>query len=284
MARDIYNDTIIDTDPTTHVAKVLTAGVFVHVTKTSDDTDATLYVDRTGGVEIANPFEAIDGIVRFWADGGEYDVSYHDTLSRIGDSSTGWEALSAAPDSLDGEILADGTITVEKLASSVARFLMPVGVILPYGGATAPTGFLLADGSAKSRTTYAALFALFGTAFGVGDGSTTFNLPNMQVNMPIGVGTRASHTLARGDAGGFFNHQHAVPNPIGGRSGGSLFIFQEDFSSSDPFTTAPADAYKIDTSVVGLDGTGAIANIHKMISGAADPPYVALNYIIRDGT
>ena len=56
----------------------------------------------------------------------------------------------------------------------------PLGTIIPYGGTTAPTGFLVCDGSAVSRTTYAALFAVIGTKYGEGDGSTTFNLPDAE--------------------------------------------------------------------------------------------------------
>ena len=54
----------------------------------------------------------------------------------------------------------------------------PLGVIMPYGGTTVPTAWLECDGSAVSRTTYADLFAVIGTKFGPGDGSTTFNLPS----------------------------------------------------------------------------------------------------------
>lgn len=54
----------------------------------------------------------------------------------------------------------------------------PLGVIMPYGGTTVPTAWLECDGSAVSRTTYADLFAVLGTKFGPGDGSTTFNLPS----------------------------------------------------------------------------------------------------------
>ena len=54
----------------------------------------------------------------------------------------------------------------------------PLGAILSYGGDTAPTGWLLCDGSAVSRTTYAQLFEVIGTKYGPGDGSTTFNLPD----------------------------------------------------------------------------------------------------------
>ena len=56
--------------------------------------------------------------------------------------------------------------------------VMPSGVILPFGGSTAPSGWLLCNGSAISRTTYAELFAAIGTLHGSGDGSTTFHLPD----------------------------------------------------------------------------------------------------------
>lgn len=58
----------------------------------------------------------------------------------------------------------------------------PVGSMLVYAGSTAPTGWLLCDGSAVSRTTYSGLFTVISSSFGSGDGSTTFNLPNPDVN------------------------------------------------------------------------------------------------------
>lgn len=66
--------------------------------------------------------------------------------------------------------------------------LAQVGEIKMWPVATPPTGYLMCDGSQVSRTTYAALFALVGTTFGAGDGSTTFNLPNYTNRMAIGAG------------------------------------------------------------------------------------------------
>lgn len=72
-------------------------------------------------------------------------------------------------------------------------------------------GWLLCDGSAISRTTYADLFAEIGTAFGAGDGSTTFNLPDGQGRALIGVGAGVSLTArALGDAGGEEEHQLTI--------------------------------------------------------------------------
>jgi len=69
----------------------------------------------------------------------------------------------------------------------------PTGMIIGYAGATPPAGYLLADGTAVSRTTYAALFAVIGTTYGAGDGSSTFNLPNLQGRTPMGAGTGAQN-------------------------------------------------------------------------------------------
>jgi microcystin-dependent protein len=61
-----------------------------------------------------------------------------------------------------------------------------VGTIKPWGKATAPAGYLLCDGSAVSRTTYADLFAVISTTYGAGDSSTTFNVPDLQGKFPQG--------------------------------------------------------------------------------------------------
>ena len=62
--------------------------------------------------------------------------------------------------------------------------IMPTGVVLPYAGNTSPSGWLACNGAAVSRTTYADLFAAISTTFGVGDGSTTFNLPDLRGRFP----------------------------------------------------------------------------------------------------
>ena len=63
---------------------------------------------------------------------------------------------------------------------------VPAGCVMPYAGATAPDGWLLCHGQAVSRTTYADLFAAIGTAYGPGDGSTTFNVPDLRGRIAAG--------------------------------------------------------------------------------------------------
>ena len=78
--------------------------------------------------------------------------------------------------------------------------VVPTGTILMTGGASADSGYLICNGTAYSRTTYSALFTKIGTAFGVGDGSSTFNIPNLQAKFPLGKS--GSHGL--GSTGGAF--------------------------------------------------------------------------------
>lgn len=73
-----------------------------------------------------------------------------------------------------------------RVASLPSSSSLPSGTLLPYGGSSAPTDFLLCDGTAVSRTTYANLFAAIGTAFGAGNGTTTFNVPDARANVLAG--------------------------------------------------------------------------------------------------
>ena len=65
----------------------------------------------------------------------------------------------------------------------------PAGMIVAYGGASAPSGYLMCDGTAVSRTTFSALFGAIGTVYGVGDGATTFNTPNLIGRTAVMAGT-----------------------------------------------------------------------------------------------
>ena len=69
---------------------------------------------------------------------------------------------------------------------------IPTATIVPWSSASVPTGFLECDGSAVSRSTYSALFAIIGTTYGTGDGASTFNVPNLADNVAMGKsGTKA---------------------------------------------------------------------------------------------
>ena len=75
-----------------------------------------------------------------------------------------------------------------------------VGTIKPWGKATSPSGYLLCDGTAVSRTTYVELFTVIGTTYGAGDTSTTFNVPNLQGKTPQGYDGNTYNLAATGGA------------------------------------------------------------------------------------
>jgi microcystin-dependent protein len=106
---------------------------------------------------------------------------------------------------------------------------VPLGAVMSFAGATAPDGWLACDGAAVSRTTYAGLFAVMGTGYGVGDGSTTFNLPDLRERVPVGTGPGRARAATGGaatvalstanlpahDHSSAGNHAHGLSN-IGG--------------------------------------------------------------------
>jgi microcystin-dependent protein len=154
----------------------------------------------------------------------------------------------------------------------------PTGGLIMWGTGTAPSGWLLCAGAAVSRTTYAALFAVIGTTFGVGDGSTTFNLPNYTNRIPYGTTLAATggsadavvvshtHTAAVTDPG----HAHSY-NPYGPTfyvgTGGSYAGVQGPQTTN---TGSAVTGISVANSTEGVSGTN--ANL---------PPYLGINFIIK---
>lgn len=165
--------------------------------------------------------------------------------------------------------------------NSVLQSLMPTGTVLPYGGSSAPTGFLLCDGSAVSRTDYADLYAVIGDTYGSGDGSTTFNLPNLSTAVLPSSSTVS--VVGNGNALGLTDDLSSAPNAqmvvdkVSGLSGQNTYSAQ--WSPTQPLAVGTvASSY----GKAGTEGKG--------LGVSQDPDYsgltgsitgVTLNYIIR---
>jgi microcystin-dependent protein len=91
-------------------------------------------------------------------------------------------------------------------SAAVLNFTFPPGApsggLVMFAGSAEPAGWLFADGRAMSRTTYSDLFAAIGTTYGTGDGSTTFNLPNLTGKVPVGYDSAQTEFNAMGKTGG----------------------------------------------------------------------------------
>lgn len=199
-------------------------------------------------------------------------------------------------------------ITQGNSITSSSSPLVPPGVIWPYGGISAPTGFLLCNGAAIDRTTFADLFAVLGTTYGVGDGSTTFNIPNMNGRTPIGAGTytdpvsgsvtrtlgassgAAAHQLVDAENGAHTHvqnaHAHGITDPghahnivaLASPSGGLDVVARIDASAS-----ASLGGY-VASATTGISINNGTATNQNSGSGTAHnnmQPYVVSNFIIK---
>jgi microcystin-dependent protein len=133
------------------------------------------------------------------ADGSTIEVDVTGGYLKVPSNGIGSNQLSSdasvdANRAVDTNHIKDGAVTAAKLDSAATSVLMPTGSIMSFAGTSAPTGYLLCDGAAISRTTYSDLFGILGLTYGVGDGSTTFNIPDLRGRVIAGLDS---------DTGGF---------------------------------------------------------------------------------
>ena len=191
------------------------------------------------------------------------------------------------------------------------------GTILPWSAASLPSGFLECAGAAVSRTTYSALFAIVGTTYGAGDGSSTFNLPNLADNVPMGKsGTKAlastggANTVAVAASGTVgTNTSTNISGTVGGSTANATLSTAQLASHNHKYkqTSAgfgPASGLQGGNAPLNLDtgnsgsGTGHSHNMSATFSGTASStssstfsggtanpsvlqPYLTLIYIIK---
>jgi microcystin-dependent protein len=114
-----------------------------------------------------------------------------------------------APTPAIGDV--DTSIATTAFVYGAISDVVQAGAIVMYGGISAPPGWIFCDGSAVARVgTYGALFAAISTTYGVGDGSTTFNLPNIKGKFPVGLDTGQTEFNALAKTGGAKTHSHTL--------------------------------------------------------------------------
>lgn len=137
-------------------------------------------------------------------------------------------ATQIAADAVGTSELAANAVTVAKLGSDVTSLIsstVPPGLVASFAASSAPTGWLKANGAAVSRTTYAALFSAIGTTFGAGNGSTTFNVPDLRGEFirgwDDGRGADGGRSFGSFQADAFQGHFHNIIGRTNYNSGGS---------------------------------------------------------------
>lgn len=150
------------------------------------------------------------------------------------------------------------------LISVTGGGFVPTGALMPFAGSSAPAGWLLANGTAVSRTTYSKLFAVIGTSYGVGNGSTTFNLPDGRSRYFIGLDSGSASNDALGETGGSASsaHTHSVTSnvtvatqptfTVDSHTHGIAHVHQWGTSSSSGDLMAPHDQDESLTTFNGL--------------------------------
>jgi len=167
-------------------AGTATANIFItSTTMRCNGTGVTMYLQSLGGTPTVNVY-ILNGVLHTNGTTSvqkDYAVSMTNT-TYVGDI-TGGNLTVNAQNTGDG--LNCSNVKIGGTASPSGSAL--VGEMKMYGGVAAPLGWLMCDGSAISRTTYANLFAVIGIAFGAGNGTTTFNIPDLRGRAPVGAGT-----------------------------------------------------------------------------------------------
>jgi microcystin-dependent protein len=249
-----------------------------------------LYYDTDDG-----SFQWRDGVAATWR-----SALSHQLADAKGDllAATGADVLARVPVGTNAHVLtADSTQALGlkwAAAPGAGVSQTPPGVIEMYGALTAPSGYSLCDGTARKRSgadpgdgqDYAALFAIVGTSYGVGDGSTTFNMPNLKGNVPVGrnsgdvsfdslgeVGGAKTHTLTAAESAVVDVKVHDgsnVYNLYNAQGGTNAGYLQRPGTEAPNAGSTGSNVANRNTKAMG--GGGAHNNLQ---------PYIVVNFIIK---
>jgi microcystin-dependent protein len=156
---------------------------------------------------------------------------------------------------------------------------IPVGGVTQYAGSTAPSvNYAICDGAAVNRTTYATLFARIGTTYGVGDNSTTFNLPNVKGRVIAGLDSAQTEFDTLAETGGAKTHTLTIAEMPAHNHNETYTYYQPDFNAIPIGVQQPVAA--------GPGGGAGNANITDDNRGGGGAhnnlqPYIVMNYLIR---
>ena len=277
------------------VAKVKAGAGIVRGVMIANDSDLTLTIDTTASSRIDRVVMGVDQSV---PSAGIYVLKGTDgttTASELANTSSKRELCLAEIMVTPNGVSSYSDTRLTSLCGVVRNLLGAArniaGIINAYAGSTAPDGYLICDGSAVSRTNYAALFAAIGTTYGAGDGSTTFNLPDLQGRFPLGAGAgdgltartvgqkdgEETHTLTTSEMP---EHSHAPS------ASSEYFVTAEESSANNTRVAYSSSGNR------WVNGLTSESHFHHRTStdskgsGSSHnnmPPYAVVSYIISTG-
>lgn len=193
----ITNITSNDVDPTLTASDT---GKLIRLVGTANDVTLMTAVECGANNMVALVFEQAGSIICQGSD-------------TINDAGLSGASLAATAKTML-ILVSDGTSKFFVISKFVSQSGVPTGAVEAFAMSSAPAGWLKCDGTAVSRTTYAALFAVVGTAFGAGNGSTTFNLPDLRGEFirgfDDGKGTDSGRTFGSAQADELKQHRHTI--------------------------------------------------------------------------
>lgn len=190
---------------------------------------------------------------------------------------SGIPATLSAP--ADGTYVVSWTSKVPSWTPASQSNTIPTGTILPFAGTAAPNGYFLCDGSAINRSTYASLFSVIGTTYGVGNGTTTFNIPDMRGKFPFGKATAGTGSTL-GNTFGVINHTHTshhdhtfTTNVTGAHTHG--------VTSIGTLVEGGASTAAVSVNSAGDHSHTGTVDPSDAVSDGNNPPALTINYIIK---
>ncbi len=175
----------------------------LEASNTNNDTESSIRLYPNGDLSLHGDNVYISNVVTPTSNGAAANKQYVDTQVATKQntlvSGTNIKTIN------NQSLLGSGNINIAS-----GNDTLPIGAIVPFSGDSIPTNYLLANGSAVSRTTYSELFDVIGTTYGSGDGSTTFNLPNLKGRIPVGLDDSDTSFDTLGETGGEKTHKLTI--------------------------------------------------------------------------
>ena len=217
----------------------LLAGGQLFTYQAGSTTKQAAYTDSTGATPLPNPIILnARGEVAPAATGTSCGLWLDPTLAykMVLAPATDTDPPTNAFWTIDNIVSPQAAILAALAAYEATLAGVQIGSMIPYGGTTAPSGWILCYGQAISRTTYSALFAIVGIAFGAGDGATTFNVPDLRGRYPVGADNMGGAAANRVTAAG-----STVDASVVGNTGGSQLAQQDTLTATTTLNLSVTD-------------------------------------------